>query len=92
MNHLPENLEKMMGADGKESLKKNKEAMMALAKSADALKLMQMMKQMSGGDLQSVAEAAMKGNTEPLNDLMNKLSKSPEGAKAVENLHKKLPD
>lgn len=92
MNRIPEGLEKLMGMAGDESFQKNKDAMMSLVQSRDAKKLMQMMKQLSGGELQSVAEAAMNGNTDPLNDLMNKLSQSPEGAKVVENLQQKLPD
>lgn len=72
-------------------LLKNKGAIQSLANSPDAKKFMELLRGQNGAELQSAANAAMKGDPAKLNKLLQDLVKNPEGAKAVENLSQKLP-
>jgi ubiquinone biosynthesis protein Coq4 len=91
MKQLPKDLEEMLNSPEAANLLKNKEAILSLSNSPDAQKFMQLLKQTSGGTLQSAADAAMKGDPSALSKLVNEVTKTPEGAKAVTNLSQNLP-
>jgi hypothetical protein len=91
MKQLPKDLEQMLNSPEAGKLLKNKEAILALSNSQDAQKLIQLLTQTSGGTLQAAADAAMKGDPSQLSRLVNEVTKSPEGAKAVSNLTQNLP-
>ncbi len=74
-----------------EGLLKDKAALSALLRSPETAKLMQLLEQKSGGNLKSAAQAATKGDTSKIIELMNEVMAAQEGAKAVEDLKKKLP-
>jgi hypothetical protein len=91
MKQLPKDLEQLMNSPEAVNLLKNKDAIMALSNSPDAQKFMQLLNQSSGGNLQAAADAAMKGDASLLSKLVNEVTQSPEGAKAVSNLSKSIP-
>ena len=74
-----------------EELMKNKAALQDLLKAPETVKLMQLLEQKSGGNLKSAAQAATKGDTAMLLAIMNEVMSAQDGAKAVEQLKKKLP-
>ena len=61
---------------------KNREAITRLAQSSDAQKLMELLKQQSGG-VQQAAPAAAAGNPSQLMAIMDQLMHSKEGAELV---------
>ena len=69
-----------IGAD----LVKNKEALNRLARSGDAQRLMELLRQ--GGGIQGAAEAAVKGDTSQLVGMMQRLMNTPEGGELVERI------
>lgn len=91
MKQLPKDLEQMLNSPEAANLLKNKEAIMALSNSPDAQKFIQLLKKTSGGTLQAAADAAMKGDPSQLSKLVNEVTQSPEGAKAVSNLSQNIP-
>lgn len=91
MKQLPKDLDEMFNSPEAANLLKNKEALLNLCNSQDAQQLIQLLKQTSGGSLQSAADAAMKGDPSELSKLVNDLTQTPEGAKAVSNLSRNLP-
>ena len=76
------------GKKGQESLPadlvKNKEALNRLARSGDAQRLMELLRQ--GGGIQGAAEAAVKGDTSQLVGMMQRLMNTPEGGELVERI------
>jgi len=73
-----------------EQLLKDKEKVMGMMHSPDAQKLMSLLQQKGGAGLEGAAQAAMNGKPEELMRLMQHIMASPEGARAVENMSKKL--
>lgn len=76
------------GKKGQESLPadlvKNKEALNRLARSGDAQRLMELLRQ--GGGIQGAAEAAVKGDTSQLVGMIQRLMNTPEGGELVERI------
>ena len=81
-----------------DSLKKNPQAAQLLSdpkglknllSSPETQKLMSLLNQSAGSQLQTAAQAAAKGKPEALMGLLNQVMGSPEGAQAVEGLKKK---
>lgn len=70
---------------------KNKEKVMGMINSPDAQRLMRLLQQTGGDQLQTAAQAAMKGNPQQLTQIMNRIMATPEGAQAVERINKNLP-
>lgn len=58
----------------------------ALQKAPQTQKLLSMLAQNAGGDLEGAADAATKGDTARLMEAMQKLLKDPEGIKLVEQI------
>ena len=90
MKPFPKDLNQIMNSPEAAKLLGNKETLDALSKSPDVQKFMQMLQDKSGGSLQAVAEAAMRGDTSKLSQLVNEVSQNPEAAKAINNLNQKL--
>lgn len=91
MSQFPQDLNQLMGSPEAAKLLKNKDALMALSKSPDVQKFMQMLTEKSGGNLQAVAQAAMQGDSSQLSKLVNEVTKNPEAAKTVNHLKNNLP-
>lgn len=91
MKEFSPDLNRLMQSPEAAKLLKNKEALSSLAQSAEIQDLMNMLKEKSGGNLQAVAAAAMKGDTSQLTRLVNEVSQNPNIAKTVTNLGGKLP-
>ncbi len=83
-------MEELMGQPQAAQLLKNPGAVEQLTQAPETKKLMQMLNQGAGGDLQSVTEAAMKGDTSQLMALMNQVLSNPEGAKMVDQLQRTI--
>ena len=64
---------------------KNREAITRLAQSSDAQKLMELLKQQSGG-VQQAAQAAAAGNPSQLMAIMDQLMHSKEGAELMDRI------
>lgn len=64
---------------------KNREVIAQLAKSSDAQKLMELLKQQSSG-VQQAAKAAAAGDPRQLTAMMDQLMHSKEGAELVERI------
>ena len=65
--------------------KKGQESLPAdLARSGDAQRLMELLRQ--GGGIQGAAEAAVKGDTSQLVGMMQRLMNTPEGGELVERI------
>lgn len=73
------------------SLLKNKKAVSELLSSQDTKQLMAMLEQQSGGSLQQMAQAALKGDPSQLMALMNRVTASKEGAQVVERITRSVP-
>lgn len=69
---------------GPADLIRNRDAISQLAKSGDAQRLMELLKQ--GGGVQGAAEAAAKGDTSQLMGMMQRLMSTPEGNALVERI------
>ena len=85
------NLDEMMQSPEATDLIKNKQKLMQLVNSPDAKKLMELLSQNNGSDLQSAAQSAIKGDAKALMNMMQQIMQRPDGAKAVEGLSKKIP-
>ena len=70
---------------------KNKEKLMGMMESSDVRQLMRLLQQTDADRLQTAAQAAMKGDTQQLTQIMNRIMTNPEGAQAMERLNKNLP-
>lgn len=71
-------------------LVKNREAIAQLAKSSDAHRLMDLLKQ--GGGVQKAAAAAAAGDASQLMEMMNRLMNTEEGAQLVQRIGKQAKD
>lgn len=91
MKPFPNDMDKLIKSPEAAKLLENKDALMALSKSPEIQQFMKMLSEKSGGNLQGVAEAAMKGDASQLSKLVNEVSKNPEAAKTVSNLSKNFP-
>ncbi len=87
-----DDLSKALHSKEAERLMKDKAKLTDLLHAPETLKLMKLLEQKSGGNLKSAAQAATKGDTAKLMELMNEVMAAQEGAKAVEELKKKLPN
>lgn len=85
------NLDEMMQSPEATDLVKNKQKLMQLVNSPDAKKLIELLSQNNGNDLQNAAHSAIKGDTTALMSMMQQIMQRPDGAKAVEGLSKKIP-
>ena len=74
-----------------EQLLKDKDKVLEMMRSPDTQRLMELLRRSGGADLQSAAQAAMKGDTARLMGLVQQVMATPEGAKAVQNINKNLP-
>lgn len=74
-----------------EQLLKDKDKVLEMIRSPDTQRLMELLRRSGGADLQSAAQAAMKGDTARLMGLVQQVMATPEGAKAVQNINKNLP-
>lgn len=88
MKQFPDDMNQLMNSPEALKLLKNKEALMALSQSKEVQKMMQILTEKSGGNLQSVAEAAMNGDPSKLSSLLNEATQNPEVAKTMSNLNK----
>lgn len=66
-------------------LEKNREAINQLAQSSDARRLMELLKQQSGG-VEQAAQAAAAGDPSQLMSIMDQLMRSKEGAELVNRI------
>lgn len=73
------------------SLLKNKKMVSELLASQDTKQLMSMLERQSGGNLQQLAQAALKGDPSGLMSLMNQVTASREGAQVVERITQSVP-
>lgn len=85
------NLDEMMHSPEATDLVKNKQKLMQLVSSPDAKKLMELLSQNNGNDLQNAAQSAIKGDATALINMMQQVMQRPDGAKAVEELSKNIP-
>jgi hypothetical protein len=85
------NLDEMLKDPQAANLLKNKRKLQQLINSPDAKKLVELLSQKGGSDLQSAAKAAMSGDASALVGLMQEVMQRPEGAKAVEGISRNIP-
>lgn len=91
MNPFSPELERLIQSPEAAKLMKNKDALSALSQSMEIQALMQSLKEKSGGNLQAVAQAAMKGDTSQLSKLLGEVRKNPDIDKTISNLEGKAP-
>ena len=85
------NLDEMLNSPQAAEILKDKRMLSDLINSPDTKKLMELLKQTGGAQLQSAAKSAMGGDTSALVELMGRVMQRPEGAKAVEGISKNIP-
>ena len=90
MSDHKRNLDEMLNSPKSAQLIKDKTAIMELASSPDAKKLMQLLNQTGGAKLQEAAQAALGGDTSALMELMGKVMQRPEGVQAVEGINRSI--
>ena len=88
MKPFPDDMNQLLNSPEALKLLKNKEALMAISQSPEVQRMMQILTEKSGGDLQSVAEAAMHGDPSKLSRLVSDATQNPEVAKTMSNLSK----
>lgn len=89
-DHLPDALLQEAGKDPQAAqLLKNPAALKSLLSSPETRQLMSLLSQQAGDGLQNAAKAAAMGKPEALVGLLDQLTRSKEGAAAVEELQKK---
>lgn len=91
MKQFPDEINQIMNSPEALKLLKNKDALMAISQSPEVQKMMQILTEKSGGNLQSAAEAAMQGDPSKLSRLVSEATKNPEVAKTMSNLNKNFP-
>ena len=91
MNEGKEELERSMHSKEAAALLKNRGKLTELMKAPETARLMDLLERTSGGNLKSAAKAATKGDPTKLMELMKEVMSAQEGAKAVQDLKKKLP-
>lgn len=77
------NLSDLMKSPEAAAVLKNKEALARIMHSPDAKALMEILNRQAGSSLKSAADAAMKGDSTALTDMVEHLMKSREGAEIV---------
>ena len=90
MNPNQPNLNDVFNSPKAADLLKNRQAVESLLHSNEAQRLMELLKQNSGGNLKDAAQSAMKGNTAQLMELVQGLMNDPQSAKLVDELNKKV--
>lgn len=80
----------LMDSPDAAKLLKDKAAVMGLLTSPDTKRLMELLNQNAGSGLKGAADAAMKGNTGQLTDLLSQLMGSKEGAEVVARINKTM--
>ncbi len=85
------NLDDLMKTPQGAVIAKHKDEIMDLMRSADAQKLMELLNKSAGSGLKGAADAAMKGDTSQLMDLMGKVMSSKEGAAVVGRINRAVP-
>ena len=73
-----------------EQLLNNKQTVEAIIQSREAKQLMDILNQNSGQNLKDAAQAALKGDTTQLAQLVDHLKQNPQSARLMENLQKKI--
>lgn len=73
-----------------EQLLKNKQTVETIIQSREAKQLMDLLNQNSGQNLKDAAQAALKGDTTQLAQLVDHLKQNPQSARLIEDLQKKI--
>lgn len=92
MSQQKHNLDEMLNAPQNAQLLKDKNAIMELANSSEAKKLMELLNQTGGDKLQAAAQAALEGDASVLMELMGRVMRNPEGVKAVEGINRSIKE
>jgi len=72
-------------------IQQNKDALLQVMRSGDGQKLLRLLTgQSSGEQLKKAANAAAKGNTLAIEEILAKLMQSPEGAALVERINRNM--
>ena len=74
-----------------EQMLKHKEQIVAMANSPEARQLMNLIQSKAGANLDSAAQSAAQGDPAKLMTLLQQVMATPEGARAVDNISRKLP-
>ena len=72
-------------------LLKNKEQLAAMMQSPETQRLMDLLRSRSGGNLDTAAQAAAKGDPAQLMALLQQVMATPDGARAVEQISRQIP-
>ena len=91
MDESREALERAMHSKEAAALLNNRGKIAELMKAPETARLMELLEKKSGGNLKSAAKAATKGDPTKLMELMKEVMSAQDGAKAVQDLKKKLP-
>jgi len=83
--------EDILHSEQAEHLLKNKEKLLNMMHSPDAVRLMELLQKNGGTQLQSAADSAMKGKPAQLMNLVQQVMSTPDGARTVQNIQKNLP-
>ncbi len=90
MTNIPPELQKIFSSPEARKLFAQKDALQSLSNSPQVQKLMQVLQQKSGGDLQGVAQAAMQGDASQLTRLLDDVTRNPETAKTIADISRQL--
>lgn len=85
------NLDDLMKTPQGAVIAKHKDQIMNLMHSADGQKLIELLNKSAGTGLKGAADAAMKGDTSQLMELMGKVMSSKEGADIVGRINSAIP-
>ncbi len=85
------NLDDLMKSPQGAVIAKHKDQLMDLMRSADAQKLMKLLNESAGSGLKGAADAAMRGDTSQLMDLMGKVMESKEGSDVIGRINRAIP-
>jgi hypothetical protein len=91
MRQIPKNLEQLLSSPEAANLMNNKDALQSLSNSPEAQKLIQILSQKNGGNLQAATNAAMQGDPSQLGKILSEATQNPEIAQAIQNLSKNFP-
>lgn len=80
----------LLHSEQAEKLMQNKSAVETIQKAPQTQKLLSMLTQNAGGDLEGAADAAAKGDAAKLMGAMNKLLNDPEGKRLVEEISRAI--
>ena len=73
-----------------QSLLKNKEKVMGMMNTPDAQRLLSLLQQKGGEQLEGAAQSAMNGKPEQLIQIVQRIMATPEGAQAVDRINRDL--